>query len=348
MLWIGVCLLFSQVAALAPQWQLVWYDEFDGPSINISNWELWNQPGYIQSNGELEYYSPNNVNVSNGTLIITSVNQTYVYQSTTYNYTSGYIDTSTKFNHTFGRWEIRAQLPRGKGLWPAHWMVSSTLCWPLGHEFDIMENLGNDMSTIYGTVHFGNCCGCNYQLGQSLTVNGTDLSQDYHIYAFEWNATHLLWYLDSVNYHTVIGGEQGYGEVDTTPHFFIINTAVGGFWGGYPDNSTVFPQYHYVDYVRVYDWNPNITSTTGSPSVATTSSASTGVSTTSPATCLQTCEAHSHCVLGDCVCDSGYDTSYQGCTITESNNRSDSSILIVCLMQWSAIAILFVMLFNGK
>ena len=112
-----------------------------------------------------------------------------------YNYTSGWIDSQGKFEYTYGRWEIFAQLPKGKGMWPAHWMDSATVCWPLGAEFDIMENLGDDTSTVYGTLHYGSGCGSSYDQSMQgiFTDQGIDLSAAFHIYALEWNNTHLVW-----------------------------------------------------------------------------------------------------------------------------------------------------------
>eukprot|EP00026_Physarum_polycephalum_P007822 Phypoly_transcript_07890.p1 GENE.Phypoly_transcript_07890~~Phypoly_transcript_07890.p1 ORF type:complete len:503 (+),score=53.01 Phypoly_transcript_07890:3-1511(+) len=239
---------------LDPRWKLIWSDEFNGDSLDETKWTARDQAGF-SGNGEQEWNSPCQVSVANGTLIIKSDPNT---THPGYKYASGYLDTSGKWSATYGRYEIHAKLPFGKGMWPAHWLLSQYLCWPVGAEIDIMESISKPISQIYGTYHFGACCGCNTGNG-SMFDSQVDLSQSFHTYAVEWNYTTITWFWDDVAYKVVDSATVNKGKnftFDITPHYFILNTAVGGDWPGDPDNTTVWPQYHYVDYVRVYGWEP--------------------------------------------------------------------------------------------
>jgi beta-glucanase (GH16 family) len=246
--------LFCVNGQLDPRWKLVWSDEFNGDALDTTKWTARDQEGYT-NNGELEWNSPEQVYVSNGTLIIKSNPNT---THSGFKYASGYLDTSGKWSATFGRYEIHAQLPIGKGMWPAHWLLSQYLCWPVGAEIDIMESISKPISQIYGTYHFGACCGCNTGNG-SMYDSHIDLSKSFHTYAVEWNKTSVTWFFDNVAYKTVDSASVNNGKnftFDVTPHYFILNTAVGGSWPGDPDNTTTWPQYHIIDYVRMYGWEP--------------------------------------------------------------------------------------------
>jgi beta-glucanase (GH16 family) len=182
-------------------------------------------------------------------------------------YTSGRLDTRGKFAPTYGRFEIRARLPGGRGLWPAHWLYPQNRNWPMEYvmaeavaagkealipeerpwysEIDIMEFLGHEPGVAYGTLHF-------YSFdGQKRTSSGTwkegsDLTRDFHVYAVEWEPDAIRWFIDGRPFHQTTSG------IPHTPHYLILNTAVGGAWPGNPDATTVFPQYHDIDWVRVY------------------------------------------------------------------------------------------------
>mmetsp|Transcript_6776 Transcript_6776/g.7415 ORF Transcript_6776/g.7415 Transcript_6776/m.7415 type:complete len:275 (-) Transcript_6776:11-835(-) len=218
-------------------------------NFNSFNSSAWMKYEGTHSNGELEYYTADNVYVSNGNLILKSQKQQY----NGHNYTSGEVRTQGKFSHTYGRWEVSARLPFGKGMWPAHWLMpEKNVCWPMGGEIDIMENLGNDMSTLYGHYHFASKgCGDGHEesQGTGYTAKGVNLANDFHVYAVEWSPGLLEFFFDSVKYVSIKTDEQL--TVPSWPFYWILNTAVGGDWPGNPDSSTKFPQYHYIDYVKV-------------------------------------------------------------------------------------------------
>ena len=223
-------------------WNGVWQDQFLGSSVNTSRWEVADRE--FSPNNELQYYHPDQVSVSSGQLRITASNQPLGSQP----YRSGLIRTWEE--HRFGRWEVRAQIPRGQGMWPAIWLLPRDLGaapWPTGGEIDIMENVGNDTFFVKGSYHY------NWEPGSPITSNndyitGEDFAAGMHVYAVEWEPDQLRFYVDDNLYHTVDNPIQPQEQ----PMSLIINLAVGGDWPGSPDGSTVFPQTFDVDYARYW------------------------------------------------------------------------------------------------
>lgn len=254
--------LAGQRAPAPPDgWKLVWQDEFDGPSLSLDKWNVLLREH--SKHTELQYYVPDDVYIENGALRLRSRVRDYGSKR----FTSGRLDTSRKFAPTYGRFEIRARLPVGQGLWPAHWLYPQHRDWamerlmaqavaagderlipehrPWYTEIDIMEFLGHEPTVMYGTLHYYSYDG--QKLSSSGTHRGTaDLSKDFHLYVLEWEPDEIRWYLDGQLVHATKEG------VPHTPHYLILNTAVGGTWPGNPNETTVFPQYHDIDYVRVY------------------------------------------------------------------------------------------------
>jgi len=234
------------IAVLAGQcysWTLFWSDEFNGRTLDETKWTALDQPS--PRNNELEYYTPEDVYLSNGSLVIRSQKRAYKGLQ----YTSGLVNSTGKFSTTYGRWEIRAKIPYGNGLWPAHWLMGVTNCWPVNGEIDIMENLGQETHTIYGTYHWGPSCNENHSSGGNFKSTAS-LSSDFHIYAVEWEENTIRFYVDNSMYHYVNGTSSL--KIPTWNQYWILNTAIGGAWPVPPDGSTVWPQYHLIDYVRVY------------------------------------------------------------------------------------------------
>jgi beta-glucanase (GH16 family) len=254
--------LWAQDRAAAHQgWKLVWHDEFNGKQLDPKKWNVLLREH--SKHNELQYYLPDEAYLENGCLRLRS----RVRDFGAMHFTSGRVDTSGKFAPTYGRFEIRARLPAGKGLWPAHWLYPQNRNWEMEYlmadalekgkerlipearpwysEIDIMEFLGHQTNLFYGTLHY-------YTFdGQKKTSSVTwkadsDLSQDFHLYALEWEPDAMRWFFDGQLIHTTTNG------IPHTPHYLILNTAVGGAWPGNPDGTTVFPQYHDIDYVRVY------------------------------------------------------------------------------------------------
>lgn len=232
-----------------PGYTLVWNDEFDGANIDLTKWEH-EVNGDGGGNNELQYYTnfAENSYIENGSLIIQALKKDYLGKA----YTSARMRTLNKGDWTYGRFEIRAKLPYGQGLWPAIWMLPSDWeygGWPASGEIDIMELLGHQPYKVYGTIHYGTSA--NHQSsGSSYQLPSSTFSADYHVFAMEWDSTGMSWFVDGNKYYSVTKGKP----FDKRFHM-LLNVAVGGNWPGDPSSSTVFPQKMFVDYVRVYKKN---------------------------------------------------------------------------------------------
>ncbi len=225
-------------------WALIWSDEFDGPSVDPLRWRI--EDRHLIKNAELQYYAPDEVYIQNGTLVLRSRNRVYSgFDSNgnwgTYNYTSGLVESQGRFGMAYGRIEVRAKLPSTRGLWPAHWMLPTSGLWP--PEIDIMELLGHEPTRIYMTHHWGSWPNVQSNGG---TYVGPNYSQGFHTFAVEWSPARIDWFIDGVQRFS------SSVSIPAEPFYIILNTAVGGNFPGNPDGSTVFPQYHEIDYVRVY------------------------------------------------------------------------------------------------
>jgi len=227
----GVCL-----AQDLPGWNLTWSDEFTGPTVNTSKWLVVNRDP--NKNGEAQWYSPSHVSIVNGMLRLKSTNISTGGKP----YTSGSVESVNRFFQKYGRFEGRMRMPKTQGIWPAFWLLPNPSGWP--PEIDIMELLGHDPDTVYFSNHWG--VYPSTWAYQTTTINGPDYSADFHTFAVDWWPDRLECYIDGVRKVT---HNQ---NVPQSAFFIILNTAVGGQWPGYPDGSTVFPQYFDIDYVRVY------------------------------------------------------------------------------------------------
>jgi beta-glucanase (GH16 family) len=228
----------------------IWtYDLGDGSDEGIPGW----------GNNELQYYTDRleNVSVENGLLVITARQESFEGS----NYTSGRLITKGLLEQQYGRFEARIQLPYGKGIWPAFWLLGNDCdqnAWPQCGEIDIMEYLGDAPTVVFGSVHgpgysAGESIGKNYEIQNDRFDNG------FHVFGIEWGPTYINYYVDGDLYQTItpetVSEEtDGAGEwVFNRPFYIILNIAVGGNLPGPPNAETVFPQRMYVDYVRVYN-----------------------------------------------------------------------------------------------
>jgi beta-glucanase (GH16 family) len=173
-------------------------------------------------------------------------------------YTSARLKTHGKFATGPCRVEARLKLPKGQGIWPAFWMLGDNIDgtpWPGCGEIDIVELIGHQPGTLYGTLHGPGYSGKHGLTKSTQLPGGATFSETYHVFAVDWKKDRIDWLLDGQVYHTATpaslpGG--GRWVFDGPPFFLLLNLAVGGLWPGYPDATTAFPQEYRVDYVRVY------------------------------------------------------------------------------------------------
>jgi beta-glucanase (GH16 family) len=241
-----------------PGWQLFWHDEFDGDSLNLKNWEAMDRQNSF--NNEKQYYRPEQVTVSNGNLRITATNQPMVKK----HYRSGLVTSKAIFGP--GRFEARISLPTTQGMWPAFWLSAHQVPWPRGGEIDIMENKGSQPTITSSAFHWqkdpGPCCAdwhfVKHEYSATSGGSPVNFTTGFHIYSIEWDknptnkVNEIRYYVDGHLHYTV---DQTSGMSDTnftTGKNIILNLAVGGDFGGDPNDSTVFPQSMLVDYVRVW------------------------------------------------------------------------------------------------
>jgi beta-glucanase (GH16 family) len=234
------------IPSVQAAYQLVWSDEFDGSSLNTSNW-TYETGGGGWGNRELQYYTAGgNCTVSGGILTITAKKENLGG----YAYTSTRIRTKGLREFKYGKIEARLAVPKGQGLWPAFWMLGANFpntLWPECGEIDIMEHI-NTEDTVYGTMHWDN--GDHAMYGGSSPVSNM---ADFHIYSIEWTPYHIRWFVDDIQFwEGNIENSINSTEEFHKPFFMILNLAVGGTWPGDPDGGTVFPAQYQIDYVRVY------------------------------------------------------------------------------------------------
>ena len=238
-----------------PGLNLVWADEFSGASVNTANWNYEvgdGCPGVCGwGNNELEWYTEGeNASIQNGALIIEARAESRGGK----NYTSSRMTTKTKKPFKFGRMDIRAKLPKGRGIWPAIWMMPQDNVyggWPKSGEIDIMEFLGHETNKVYSTVHFGPGP-ASMNISKNIT-GSSPYCDSFHVYSLVWETDRMRFYADDVLISDVKRTDLS-GQVYpfNESFFFILNLAVGGNWPGNPDASTYFPQWLIVDYIRVF------------------------------------------------------------------------------------------------
>jgi beta-glucanase (GH16 family) len=240
-------------------WTLVWSDEFNGNALDGTKWSVQTGDGCAiglcgWGNNELQWYQPDNVQVSDGILTITARREPAGDRS----FTSARIRTLNHGDWRYGRFEIRARLPQGQGLWPAIWMLPSDSLygrWAASGEIDIVEVVGNEPARAHGTLHYGGVFPANEYTGDWYQLDSGSFADDFHTFALEWEEGEIRWYVDGVHYQTQTdwySTNAPYPAPFDQRFHLVMNVAVGGNWPGSPDLTTPFPQTLDVDWVRVY------------------------------------------------------------------------------------------------
>lgn len=240
--------------------KLVWADEFDVNGIpDSTKWNYDLGDGCPDNcgwgNNELQYYTrqPRNVRIEDGHLII----EAHMDSIAGKGFTSTKIVSRGKGDWLYGRLEIRARLPRGKGTWPAIWMLPTDWKyggWPASGEIDIMEHVGYDPGIIHGTIHT-EAYNHMKQTQKEGKIEVADAQDVFHVYSVDWAEDRMDFYVDDKLYHTVERDpKDDYKGWPFDQRFYLIlNIAVGGNWGGAQGvDENIWPQRMVVDYVRVY------------------------------------------------------------------------------------------------
>ncbi len=239
------------------RWNLVWSDEFNKDGMpDTGKWSY--EHGYIR-NHEKQYYTvarKENASVTDGHLVIEARDDSAVLDDEARPITSAALETKNKADWTYGRIAVRAKLPKGRGTWPAIWMLGSnidTVGWPECGEIDIMEHVGYDPGVIHSTIHTK---AYNWMKGTDKTADTliADCMDAYHVYAINWTPEKIDFYIDSNRLFTFRNEHKTTAEWPfNSPHYLILNLAVGGDWGGQKGiDPAIFPTKMLVDYVRVY------------------------------------------------------------------------------------------------
>lgn len=235
--------------------KLVWSDEFNYTGLPDATKWGYDVGGKGWGNNELQYYTnadTSNALVKNGVLSITARKSKFENRD----YTSARLLTKGKAEWTYGRIEVRAKLPKGRGTWPAIWMLGSnieTAGWPKCGEIDIMEHVGYDPDTLVGTIHTQ---AYNHVKGtqKSKKIFIKNPYTEFHVYAVDWTPEKMDFLLDGYVYLSIANEHKTVNEWPfDKPEYLLLNVAVGGNWGGAKGiDESVFPAKMEVDYVRVF------------------------------------------------------------------------------------------------
>ena len=230
--------------------KLVFSEEFNEDSLNLNSWSYALGDGCPNlcgwGNNERQLYTKKNVSTVNNQLVISATKQGDTYHS-------GRITSKDKFEFTYGTIEVKAQLPKGKGLWPAIWMLGhdiDTNIWPACGEIDIMEYVGKAPGEIHTTLHTPESHGQSFN---TKITNIHAIEDGFHVYKTKWDANQIQFYIDDLLVYTFSPEIKN----DKTwpfdkPFYIILNLAIGGHFGGSEVDDSIFPEDFVIDYVKVY------------------------------------------------------------------------------------------------
>ena len=252
----SLCLLGSFTRTTAQCYQLVWADEFNGTSLDLSKWtQITGSDGSTAPDAELQYYtsSTNNTKVENGLLKIIALNDGFGGRA----YTSGRMQSKNMGDWLYGKFEARIKVPVAQGMWPAFWMLPTDNTygvWPQSGEVDIMETVGKEATRNSASVHTSNTgIGSPKTNTTKYTLPTGTFADEFHVFSMEWSPNLMTFYVDGNLYATETNSTiSPFPWVFDKRFYVLLNVAVGGLWAGAPDATTTWPQTMSVDYVRVY------------------------------------------------------------------------------------------------
>jgi beta-glucanase (GH16 family) len=226
-------------------WELTFSEEFSAKTIDPKRWNL-KDPWGAEKNAELQAYVPGALTLKNGRLRIEADRRKAFYDQKVRDYVSGMATTARKFSQRYGLFEVRCRIPKGRGLWPAFWMLPDPPSWP--PEIDVFEILGHEANRVYLTHHWPDPAKPKSASLSNMGewVAAEDYSDSFHTFGVEWDRGQIRWLVDDVERH------RATEKVPDVPMFLLLNLAVGGQWPGAPDDTTVFPAVFEIDWVRVW------------------------------------------------------------------------------------------------
>jgi beta-glucanase (GH16 family) len=258
--WLTVTICGAQAAPeTKDHWRLVWSDEFQGNSLDYSKWGI-EVNAFGGGNNELQMYTDRsqNVRVEQGCLVLEARHDRPNIMGTQREYSSGRVRSKHRGDWKYGRIEVRAQLPQGRGIWPAIWMLPTHEKyggWAASGEIDIMELVGHQPNQVLGTLHYGGGWPDNRHSGKAYALPSGSFADGFHTFAIEWEKGEIRWFVDEQQYQTQTQWDSSGGDFPAPfdqPFHLILNIAVGGKLPGPPNADTTFPQQMRIDYVRIY------------------------------------------------------------------------------------------------
>lgn len=231
-------------------WKQVWADEFNSTELDTMYWNFELGDGCPNlcgwGNAERQLYTKTNHSLKDGMLYIRAKKENNIY-------TASRITTQNKFEFTYGKVEIRAKLPVGKGVWPAIWMLGANITergWPMCGEIDILEYVGKEPHMVFNSLHTKD------SHGNTINTKKTkieDIEQGFHTYTANWTPDNIEFFVDNTLMYNFAPTKKtpAVWPFDQ-PFFFILNMAIGGNFGGPEVDDSIFPQEFIIDYIRVY------------------------------------------------------------------------------------------------
>ncbi len=241
-------------------WQLVWSDEFNSDSINSNNWNFQvEEAGRFNDEWQRYTNSSDNAYIEDNCLVIRAIHETDTHGMD--QYTSARLNTANKQTWKYGKIAARIKLPYGEGIWPAFWMLGANIDenggdtpWPQCGEIDILELYGSkDDSVIEANVHYADESGSHNSMGPvAYELENGKFADAFHVFELEWNENYIAWSVNGEEFTSFSIKSAELSEFHEE-FFVLFNIAVGGTYAGRPDDTSIFPQHMYIDWIRVYE-----------------------------------------------------------------------------------------------
>ena len=240
-------------------WELVWADEFKGNTINTNNWNFQVlEAGHFNDEWQRYTNSSDNAYIENDYLVIKANHESDTHGMN--QYTSARLNTANKQTFKYGKISARIKLPYSKGIWPAFWMLGANINenggdtpWPQCGEIDILELYGTkDDAVVEANIHYADSLESHKMMETvPFKLEEGKFADAFHVFDLEWNKNQISWFVDGEKYASTPISAAALSEFQKE-FFILLNVAVGGAYAGRPDETSIFPQYMYIDWIRVY------------------------------------------------------------------------------------------------